>query len=57
MDSFLFLYWGGIENESNRTILEDITYEMVISSRNMNMTIEERANYVLNTWKERLLDI
>lgn len=48
---------GGIENEAHRTILEDITYEMVITTFNMNMTVEERANYVINAWKERLLDI
>lgn len=48
---------GGIENEAHRTILEDITYEMGITTFNMNMTVEERANYVINAWKERLLDI
>lgn len=47
---------GGIENKTHRTILEDITYEMVVSSRKMNMTVEERATYILKAWQERLLD-
>ena len=47
---------GGIENETHRAILEDITYEMVISSRKMNMTIEERTTYILVAWQEKLLN-
>lgn len=51
----IFLF-GGIENEAHRATLEDITYEMIASSRKMNITIEERATYILKAWQESLLD-
>ena len=38
-------------------ILEDITYKLILSTRNKNMTVEERATHVLSAWQEKLLDL
>ena len=48
---------GGVENEAHRMILEDITYKLILSTRNKNMTVEERATHVLSAWQEKLLDL
>lgn len=45
---------AGIHKEEHRIILEDLTYELVATSRTMSMTVEERAAYLFHAWKEKI---
>ena len=45
---------GQIENNSHQTILEDLTYDLSLATRDMSMTVKERASFICDAWQERL---
>ena len=46
---------GGIYKEEHKIILEDLTYQLIFTSRTMSMTVEERAAYLFHAWKEKIV--
>lgn len=45
---------GQIENSEHQTILEDLTYELSLATRDMSMTVKDRAAFICDAWQERL---
>ena len=47
----------GIANVDHQINLNDLTYQLIFTSRHMSFTKEERAHYIFDAWLERLLTL
>ena len=45
---------GGIENKQHIMILEDLAFEIMIASRGKNISVLDRASYIIAAWQEKL---
>ena len=48
---------GGISKKEHIMILEDLAFEIIIASRGKNITIEDRAAYIIAAWQEKLPEL
>ncbi len=48
---------AGIESIDHQVNINDLTYQLIFTSRHMSFTTEERANYIFDAWLERLLTL
>lgn len=47
----------GTESVDHQVNLNDLTYQLIFTSRHLSFTTEERANYIFDAWLERLLNL